>query len=80
LISGTMAEAIAKLDLPAAGKKVKKILNRDAKKIAKLYAQDLKRKNKKRDKAAKFLDAAVKGKSKKTKKQKEVKLEEVISA
>lgn len=80
LINNTMQEAMAKLELPEPGKKVKKILGRNAKKIAKLYAHSLKRTNKKKEKAAKFLDSAVKGKNKKGKKQKEVKQEEVISA
>jgi len=80
LISNTMQEAIVKLELPEPGKKVKKILGRNAKKIAKLYAHAMKRDNKKKEKAARFLDSAVKGKNKKGKKQKEVKLEEVISA
>lgn len=81
LIGNTMQEAIAKLELPEPGKKVKKLLGRNAKKIAKLFAQSMKRDNKKKEKAAKFLESAVKGKTKKTKKQKEakVKLEEVIS-
>jgi hypothetical protein len=79
LINDSMQEAIAKLELPESGKKVKKLLHRNSKKLANLFAHTIKREDKKKRKAEKFMEDAVKGKSKKSKKSKEVKLEEVLS-
>jgi len=81
LINDSMQEAISKLELPEAGKKVKKLLHRNSKRLADLYVHVIKRDNKKKKKAEKFMEDAVKGKSrKKDKKSKSVRLEEAISA
>jgi hypothetical protein len=71
LISESMEEAIRTLELPQPGKKVKKLLNRNAKRLANVYADILKREHKKKKKAEKFMEDAVHGKSKKGKKTKE---------
>lgn len=75
LISESMEEAIRTLELPQPGKKVKKLLQRNAKRLATVYAHVLKRENKKKKKAEKFMEDAVNGKSKKGKKTKEAKAE-----
>jgi hypothetical protein len=75
LIKDSMQEALTSLELPQPGKKVKKVLQRDSKKLASIFADVMKREAKKKKKAAKFMENAVKGKSKKGKKSKEVKLE-----
>jgi hypothetical protein len=75
LISESMEEAIRTLELPQPGKKVKKLLQRNAKRLASVYAHVLKRENKKKKKAEKFMEDAVNGKSKKGKKSKETKAE-----
>ena len=84
LINDAMQEAISKLELPESGKKVKKLLHRNSKRLAELYAHAIKRENKKKKKAEKFMEDAVSGKSKSTKKKekkpREVRLEEAISA
>lgn len=75
LINDSMQEALGSLELPQPGKKVKRVLQRNSKKLASIFANVIKRENKKKKKAAKFMENAVKGKSKKNKKSKEVKLE-----
>ncbi len=70
-----MQDAIGHLELPAPTKKVKKVLHRNSKKLASIFANAIKREDKKKRKAAKFMEDAVSGKSKKGKKSKEVKLE-----
>ncbi|HEY3406505.1 MAG TPA: hypothetical protein VGK59_24120 [Ohtaekwangia sp.] len=80
LINDSMQEAISKLELPEPSKKVKKLLHRNSKRLADLYAHVIKRENKKKRKAEKFMEDAVKGKSKKKDKKKSVRLEEAISA
>jgi len=75
LIHDSMQEALNSLELPAPGKKVKKLLDRDAKKLASIFSDVIKRENRKKKKAAKFMENAVKGKSKKSKKTGELKLE-----
>ena len=71
-----MQEAIKGLQLPTPSKKVKKLLNRNAKKLAEVYADAIKRADKKKRKAEKFMEDAVKGKHKKSsKKSKNQKLE-----
>ena len=65
VIEDSMQEALKALELPEPGKKVKKVLHRDSKKLATLFANVIKREDKKKKKAAKFLDSAVKGKAKK---------------
>jgi hypothetical protein len=74
LISESMEEAIRTLELPQP-KKVKKLLQRNAKRLASVYSHVLKREEKKKKKAEKFMEDAVNGKSKKGKKTKEVKAE-----
>jgi hypothetical protein len=72
VIEDSMQEALKALELPEPGKKVKKVLHRDSKKLATLFANVIKREDKKKKKAAKFMDSAVKGKAKKKdKKQKQ---------
>jgi hypothetical protein len=69
LISESMQEALRSLELPEPGKKVKKLLDRNAKRLANVYAHILKRENKKKKKAEKFMEDAVgKKKQKKTSK------------
>ena len=76
LIEDSMQEALGHLELPSATKKVKKVIHRDSKKLASIFANVIKREDKKKRKATKFMENAVKGKkSKKDKKSKEVKLE-----
>ena len=75
LIEDSMQDALSHLELPAPTKKVKKVLHRNSKKLASIFANVLKREDKKKRKAANFMENAVKGKSKKNKKSKEVKLE-----
>jgi hypothetical protein len=70
LINDSMRSAIGHLELPEPSKKVKKLLNRNAKKLASVYADMLKREHRKKMKAEKFMEAAVKGKSGKSKKSK----------
>jgi len=81
LINDSMQEAIAKLELPESGKKVKKLLHRNSKRLAEIYVHAIKRENKKKRKTEKFMEDAVKGKTKKKeKKSKEVRLEEAVGA
>ena len=76
LIEDSMQEALGHLELPSPTKKVKKLIHRDSKKLASIFANVIKREDKKKRKATKFMENAVKGKkSKKDKKSKEVKLE-----
>jgi hypothetical protein len=70
LINDSMRSAIGHLELPEPSKKVKKLLHRNAKKLASVYAEMLKREQRKKMKAEKFMEAAVKGKSGKGKKSK----------
>jgi hypothetical protein len=69
LIKESMQEAIGTLELPKPSKKVKKLLERNARRLASVYADILKREHKKKKKAEKFMDDVVKGK-KKSKKDK----------
>jgi len=73
LINDSMQGAIKGLELPGPSKKVKKLLSRNSKKLAEVFADMLKREEKKKKKAAKFMEGAVKGKSKKEKKEKPAK-------
>ncbi|HEY9048970.1 MAG TPA: hypothetical protein VIN08_23885 [Ohtaekwangia sp.] len=70
LINDSMREAISHLELPEASKRVKKLLNRNSKKLAEVYTDILKREQKRKKKAEKFMEDAVKGKGKKSKKNK----------
>ncbi len=75
LINDSLQEAVKQLALPTPSKKVKKLLGRNAKRLAALYAHTIKRENKKKQKAEKFLEQAVTGKPKKDKKKKLVPIE-----
>jgi hypothetical protein len=75
LIEDSLQDALGHLQLPEPNKKVKKVLHRDSKKLAAIFSTAIKREDKKKRKAAKFMENAVKGKSRKNKKSKEVKLE-----
>lgn len=68
LINDTLHEAIGRLALPAPTKKVKKLLYRNAKKLATVYADMMKREEKKKKKLEK--SATAEPKAKKTKKTK----------
>ena len=80
LINDSMHEAISKLELPAPGKKVKKLLQRNSKRLADIYSHVIKRENKKKKKAEKFMEDAVGAKAKKKSKKSKVRLEEALSA
>jgi hypothetical protein len=67
LINDSMQEVIGSLELPKASKKVKKLLQRNAKKIASIYADILKREDKKKKRSEKFAEDKVKSKNKKVK-------------
>ncbi len=75
LIEDSLQDALGHLQLPEPNKKVKRVLHRNSKKLATIFADAIKREDKKKRKAAKFMENAVKGKSRKNKKSKEVKLE-----
>jgi hypothetical protein len=69
LISDSMRDAIGRLELPQSSKKVKKILEKNSKKLASVFADMMKREERKKKKAEKFLEEAVNGKPKKSKKK-----------
>ena len=68
LIEDSLQSALKNLALPEAGKKAKKVIRRDSKKLAAIFSDALKSETKKRKKAAQFMERAVKGKKKKEKK------------
>jgi hypothetical protein len=70
LINDSMREALSGLELPKPTKKVEKLLQRNSKKIAAIFADQLKRAEKKKKKTEKFLVDAVNGKPKKNHKAK----------
>lgn len=72
LIEDSLQDALKSLELPESGKKVKKVLHRDSKKLASIFSNVIRREEKKKKKAAKFVESAVKGK-KKDKNKKKVK-------
>lgn len=74
LIKDSMEEALTNLELPKPGKKVKKLLQRNSKKLAEIFANVIKREDKKKKKAGKFMEDSGKRKSRK-KGMKEVKVE-----
>ena len=84
LIADSMKDAIGTLELPKPTKKVNKLLQRNSKKLASLFADMIRRENKKKKKAEKFMEDGRKGNVKKEKKSKEVKFAkhetEVVSA
>ena len=63
VIEDSMQEALKSLELPEPGKKVRKVLHRDSKKLASIFADAIKRADKKKKKAARFMESAVKGKA-----------------
>ncbi|MBT1688719.1 hypothetical protein [Dawidia soli] len=73
LIEDSTREALSRLELPEATKKVKKLIDRNAKKLAEAYADILKREDKRKKKVEKFIDEAVKGGRKNTKTNKNTK-------
>lgn len=75
LINDSIEEALANLELPKSGKKVKKVLKRNSKKLAEIFANVIKREDRKKKKAEKFMEDSGKGKSGKRKGVKEVKVE-----
>lgn len=77
LISDSINEAISSLDLPQPTKKIKKLVDRNAKKLAEIYADVLKREEKKKKKAEKLLHDAL---NKNGKKKKKVRSEERLVA
>ncbi len=77
LINDSLQEMITSLELPKPTKKVKKLLQRNAKKIASVYADILKREDKKKKKGKKFAEDKVKPKSKKPKEVKASKKQEL---
>ena len=77
LIEDSTQEALKRLELPEATKKVKKLISRNAKTLAAAYANILKREERKKKKVEKFIDEAVKGGRKNTKKNKNTKAEHV---
>ena len=73
LLTDSMREAISKLELPKANKKVKKLIDRSSSKIASEFSQLLKRENKKAKKAEKslvYIEDVLTGKEKKKKSKK----------
>ncbi|MEO5977583.1 MAG: hypothetical protein ABIS36_17810 [Chryseolinea sp.] len=76
LINDSIQEALKSLELPAPGKKVKKVLLRSSKKLAGIFSNAIKSENKKKKKAAKFMEDAIKSKSKKNKKPVAVNLQQ----
>jgi hypothetical protein len=75
LITDSMQEALKSLELPPSGKKVKKLIRTNSRKLASIFANAMKREDKKKRKAAKFMERAVKGKSGKNGNVTPVKLE-----
>ena len=69
LIADSMKEAIGTLELPQPTKKVNKLLQRNSKKLASIFADMIRRENKKKKKAEKFMEDAGKSKSKKEEKK-----------
>ena len=78
LIKESMEEAIGTLKLPKASKKINKLLDRNARRLAAVYSDILRREHKKKKKAEKFMEDAVKGGKKKSKKNKAVKAEKAV--
>lgn len=79
LISESMQEALRSLELPEPTKKVSRLLDRNSKRLANIYAHILKRANKKKKKAEKFMEDAV-GKKKQKKTSKSDKKHELQTA
>ena len=80
LINDSMQEVLGNLGLPKPSKKVKKLVHRSARKIASIYADILKREDKKKKKAEKFAEDKVKSNGKKSKSVKVSKKHELETA
>lgn len=65
-----ISKAVTNLALPAPTKKIKKLIERDSKKLATIYFDIIRREEKKKRKAEKFLGAAVNGTAKAVEKKK----------
>ena len=66
-INDSMTEALAKLELPKPSKKIKKLLSKNSKKLANVFADAIKRemkKKKKTDKAIASVEGILNGKRK----------------
>ena len=62
LIESSMQDVLKSLALPEPDKKVKKVLHRNSKKLAVIFSNVIKREEKKKRKASKSLENAVKSK------------------
>ena len=72
LINDSMREAISSLELPQPTKKIKKLIDRNSKKIASIYADLLRREEKRKRKAEKLMhDALIENGRQKGKKKRE---------
>lgn len=71
LLQETIKESIKKLELPAPSKKILKLIDSNAKKLAAVYAGILKKEEKKKKKAENFLNEAIHGIERKKKKTKD---------
>lgn len=74
LINDSMRDAIKTLELPKTTKKIDKLIARNSKKLAVMFSEMMKREEKKKRKAERFLESSVNGKVKKSNKTKGVKL------
>jgi phage pi2 protein 07 len=74
LINDSMRDAIGRLSLPEPSKKVKKLLYRNAKKLASVYADMMKRDEKKKKRAERKIEDV----AKKPKKSKKLKIESQV--
>lgn len=70
LIEGSLQDALKTLELPEPGKKAKKVLHRNSRKLASIFSDVIKQENKKKRKAEKLMETAVSGKNKTGKKDK----------
>ena len=70
LIEGYMQDVMKTLALPEPDKKVKKVLHRNSKKLAVIFSEAIKHEEKKKRKATKSLESAVKSKAGKKNKDK----------
>jgi CRISPR/Cas system CSM-associated protein Csm2 small subunit len=59
LISDSFKEALSTLDLPQPTKKIKKLIDKNAKKLSSVYSEILKREEKKKKKAEKIMVKAL---------------------
>ena len=69
LINDSVREAISHLQLPEPTKKMKKMMSRTSKKLAKAYAEIIKKEEKSRKKADKMMEVVVNGDGQKKKKK-----------